>query len=98
MSEPLVLLESYAAAPDPDSFVFSGLCGEVVAWRPEQVRPALATVEEAVAQGVHAAGFLAYEAAPGLDPALLAGQVTGMPLVWFNSILKVIVSPCGQSR
>ncbi len=82
-AEPTVLLESYAAR-DPDSFAFFGLCGEVMARRPEEVRPALEAVEKAVADGAYAAGFLAYEAAPGLDPALTTKACADVPLLWFG--------------
>lgn len=40
------------------------------AWRPEEVLTQLQEVEAAVAEGAWAIGFLAYEAAPALDPAL----------------------------
>lgn len=35
----------------------------------DAVAPLIRRVEEAVAGGLHAAGFLAYEAAPAFDPA-----------------------------
>lgn len=53
--------------------------------RPEQVRGALAAVEEAVAGGAWAFGMVAYEAAPGLDPdARTRAPQEGLPLVWFG--------------
>ena len=57
----------------------------VSAHRPEEVRGALAAVEEAVARGAWAFGMVAYEAAAGLDPdaRVRAGQ-EGLPLVWFG--------------
>jgi para-aminobenzoate synthetase/4-amino-4-deoxychorismate lyase len=42
------------------------------AWRPEEVLPQLLEVEAAVEAGAWAIGFLSYEAAPALDPALAA--------------------------
>jgi para-aminobenzoate synthetase/4-amino-4-deoxychorismate lyase len=52
------------------SFVFRELRRVVTAARVEDVVPALREVEAAVAGGMHAAGFVAYEAAPAFDPAL----------------------------
>lgn len=48
--------------------------------------PALDAIREAVESGgCHAAGFLAYEAAPAFDTALIVGQPDpGFPLAWFG--------------
>jgi para-aminobenzoate synthetase/4-amino-4-deoxychorismate lyase len=52
---------------------------------PAEVRQALGALEEAVeVGGHHAAGFVAYEAAPALDPALAVRPGVGVPLVWFG--------------
>ena len=57
----------------------------IAAESPEQVRSALAEVEEAVAGGAWAFGMIAYEAAPGLDPdAVTRTPQEGLPLVWFG--------------
>jgi para-aminobenzoate synthetase/4-amino-4-deoxychorismate lyase len=53
-----------------EAFALARPLGVIAAERPEEVRPALARVEDAVAAGAWAAGYLAYEAAPGLDPLL----------------------------
>ena len=84
MSPSQVLLESYSPERDAASFAFSGQCGEVTARRPEEVRPALEEVERAVAGGRHAAGFISYEAAPGLDPVLSTHRGGVLPLLWFG--------------
>ena len=55
----------------------------VVATRPDQVRAALRTVEQRLATGCYAAGFLAYEAATAFDPAMTAHPDSG-PLLWFG--------------
>jgi para-aminobenzoate synthetase/4-amino-4-deoxychorismate lyase len=63
--------------------------GVVEARIEEEVAPALDEVEDAVRRGRWAAGFVAYEAAPGLDPALsVRGREGGdpfaaLPLLWF---------------
>ena len=79
--QPTVFLESHTGGC---SYAFSGLRGEVVARAPIEVMPALDAAEQAVADGLHAAGFLSYEAAPGLDAALKTHPGGDFPLVWFG--------------
>ena len=58
----------------------------LVAERPDEVVGVLAEVERATDAGCWAFGYVAYEAAAGLDPHLPvhgAGPM-GMPLVWFG--------------
>ena len=50
------------------SLQFDRFTREIRAERPEEVRPALAEIEQAVAAGSWAVLMLAYEAAAGLDP------------------------------
>ncbi|MER2598008.1 MAG: aminodeoxychorismate synthase component I [Caldilineales bacterium] len=56
------------------------------AWTPREVRPALRTLAHAVEEeGLHAAGFLGYEAAAGLDAALTVNAAAPrLPLLWFG--------------
>lgn len=50
----------------------------------DEVLPCLAEVERATqSKGFHAAGFVAYEAAPAFDPALPAKADPDFPLLWF---------------
>jgi para-aminobenzoate synthetase/4-amino-4-deoxychorismate lyase len=57
----------------------------VSAPRLEAVPHALAEAEAAVeGQGLHAAGFIAYEAARALDPALAVRPIADFPLVWLG--------------
>lgn len=56
----------------------------VTAHRVEDVCPALLDVERHVAQGLTAAGYLAYEAAPAFDPALRTHSPGDHPLLWFG--------------
>lgn len=53
---------------------------------PDEVVPLLAEVERAAAEGWWAAGYVGYEAAPGLDPGLPVhpAEPGGPPLVWFG--------------
>ncbi|HEY1331479.1 MAG TPA: aminodeoxychorismate synthase component I [Actinomycetota bacterium] len=67
------------------SFRLGGFVGLVQANDPTEVRPAIAEVARAVDGGLWAAGFVAYEAAPGFDPALtVRDPLPGMPLVSFG--------------
>jgi len=57
----------------------------VSATKTNEVAPALAEVEAAVGRGLHAAGFLTYEAAPGLNPELSTqSNTTDLPSLWFG--------------
>ncbi len=58
---------------------------ELVATSPDEVVPVLDEVERLTAAGAWAFGFVAYEAAAGLDPGLaVSDPVQGLPLVWFG--------------
>jgi para-aminobenzoate synthetase/4-amino-4-deoxychorismate lyase len=66
------------------SFRFSGLRTVLRADRLDEVIPVLHAVERAVADGLHATGFVAYEAAPAFDPALATHPPDPrLPLAWF---------------
>ncbi len=58
----------------------------VMAHRPEAVLPVIAAVAEATDAGAWAYGYVAYEAAAGLDPALSTHphDLDGPPLAWFG--------------
>jgi para-aminobenzoate synthetase/4-amino-4-deoxychorismate lyase len=77
-----VLLELDGIAPGPLSFAAPRAVVE--AHEPGGVRRALAEVEAAALAGRWAAGFVAYEAGPALDPALAARPPGAAPLVWFG--------------
>ena len=79
-----VLLSSYARCGPERSFAFAHPVGEVAATAVDEVRPALRAVEQAVAQGLHAVGFVCYEAAAGLDPAFTTRPAAALPLVYFG--------------
>ena len=55
----------------------------LTAARLEEVLPVLAQVEAAVDSGLHAAGYLAYEAAPAFDPAMKPHAPDALPLLCF---------------
>ena len=51
----------------------------------DEVVPALREIEQAVDnEGLYAAGFVAYEAAPAFDPSFVVHPDKNFPLVWFG--------------
>lgn len=66
----------------------------IEAFSPQEVLRALADVEMAVAAGNWAYGFVAYEAASGLDPRVpVRDPVPGLPLVWFGISDRPVENP-----
>ncbi len=55
----------------------------ITALTPDQVRPALQTVQEQAEAGHWCVGFIAYEAAAAFDPAFMAHAADQGPLAWF---------------
>lgn len=82
--QPDILLESFATGDSSRSYRFSRCEAVIRADFPDQVAAALAQVEEAVAGGRHAVGFVSYEAACGLNPELPVTEKGTLPLVWFG--------------
>ncbi|MBT3343650.1 MAG: aminodeoxychorismate synthase component I [Gemmatimonadetes bacterium] len=73
------------AADGGRSFVFDDPVGVIRAEHVQDVAGALEQIEAVVADGLHAAGFISYEAAAGLDEALVTGAPRdGTPLLWFG--------------
>ena len=56
----------------------------VVAARLDEVVPALERLRGAAARGLHAAGYLTYEAGAALMPRALPARDVGGPLLWFG--------------
>ncbi len=57
----------------------------ISAHRIEEVIPAINLIEETVNKhGLYAAGFIAYEAAPAFDPALVVNRKGSFPFLWFG--------------
>ena len=64
---------------------FACPCEIIETCRHDEVMDCLRRVEQQVeAQGLHAAGFVSYEAAPAFDRALTVREARGFPLVWFG--------------
>jgi para-aminobenzoate synthetase / 4-amino-4-deoxychorismate lyase len=71
-------------ADDCGRALFTNPVEIVAAHSHEEVRPALARVERAAAEGFYAVGFVAYEAAPAFDRALVVKPPPNdLPLLWF---------------
>lgn len=83
MNPVTVRFESHAPGEFGRSLVFSGLIKVLRADALAEVAPVFAELEAAVATGYHAAGFVAYEAAPAFNPDLPAGHPPQSPLAWF---------------
>src|SRR5689334_7465175 len=85
MTDPgTVMLDSFAPVQFGASYRFDRLLATIRATTPAEVMPALRQIEAAVAQGRHAAGFIAYEAAAGINPDLATKRLPGGPLLWFG--------------
>jgi para-aminobenzoate synthetase / 4-amino-4-deoxychorismate lyase len=72
------------------SFRFTDPIDELVAWTIDEVCSVIARAEDAARAGRWVAGFVAYEAAPALDRALVVraprpgSAFAGLPLAWFG--------------
>lgn len=88
MSTPTVTLTSFDPERHPASYRFEEIVEVVEARSAEEVLPALRRVEEAAGRGLHGAGFVSYEAAPGLGTGLATHPAGPFPLVWFGIFRK----------
>jgi len=82
---PFVLLDD-ARPGGSDARLYTAPVRVVVAHRPEEVAPALAALDAARAEGLHAAGTIAYEAGHALESRLagLSRVDADAPLLWFG--------------
>ncbi|MDP5280454.1 aminodeoxychorismate synthase component I [Sphingomonas sp. DG1-23] len=79
---PFVLLDDARPGGAPARLYMDPV--EIVrAGTPEQVLPALEMLRAARARGLHAAGYIRYEAAAGIEPKL-AHLTASAPLLWFG--------------
>jgi len=79
---PFVLLDD-ARSGGADARLYRDPVRIVTAKTPDEVRSALAALDAARVDGLHAAGYLAYEAGHALEPKLGTPAVSG-PLLWFG--------------
>ncbi len=87
-------LDSFASNAQEQSFVFSARIDEWQARSAEEVVPLLERVEQAVEQGLHAVGYLSYEAAKGLS--LKTRAPGALPLAYFATYAERRVVEPGQ--
>ena len=78
-ASPLVLVQA-----EHDFLAFQRPHEVLLAHEPEEVRPALARADEALAAGRFVAGYLAYEAARAFGVATREPEPDGPPLVWLG--------------
>lgn len=85
-STPFVLLDDARPAGAAPARLYRDPVAMISAASAEGVPAALSALDEAAAQGLHAAGFIGYEAGLAIEPRLqaLASGVAGLPLVWFG--------------
>src|SRR5262245_19433485 len=92
MQPPFVLLDFPATPAAPGTpggaagpaLLFERPREVLCARRLEEVAPVLHAVDTHVAAGRHAVGFVAYEAAPAFDPALVTRAAGAAPFAWFG--------------
>jgi para-aminobenzoate synthetase/4-amino-4-deoxychorismate lyase len=95
---PQVLLDSFVQGSYDASYGFAGLEEVIVAHDLDSVLPALGRVEQAVTRGFHAAGFICYEAAAGLNPNLSTQPPGAFPLLWFGVFReRILRDPCDMT-
>ena len=84
---PFVLLDDARAGAAP-ARLYRDPVEIVAALHPDEVRPALERLRRAQAEGLHAAGFLSYEAGHALEPKLApiarSAAEGAPPLLWFG--------------
>jgi para-aminobenzoate synthetase/4-amino-4-deoxychorismate lyase len=82
-SSPFVLLDD-ARAGGADARLYVDPVRIVAARTPDAVRPALEHIRAGRREGLHAAGFLSYEASAAFEPVLDAPSLAEVPLLWFG--------------
>ena len=85
LAETFVLLDNSSGSTRP-SLLFCDPVEVVEAWQPEAVPDALARIEKGLGDGLHAAGFFAYELGYVLEPRLapLLKAERNVPLLWLG--------------
>lgn len=81
--EPRIIFDSFASGEYANSYSFADFVRVITATSPDQVIPALEETEQSVREGLHAVGFLSYEAAAALGQNLPTQAPSEFPLCWF---------------
>jgi len=96
LSAPFVLLDDARPSGAAAARLYTDPVEIVVARDPQEVKPALDRLRVARKDGLHAAGFLSYEAGHALEDRLvpLAGPGEKLPLLWFALFAEpALISP-----
>ncbi len=86
--EPLLSFEYVDSSGKINPLTFCNPQKIIVARTIDEVLPSLQIVQDAVSNGLYAAGFLSYESAPAFDNALKVSEEHSMPLLWFGLFSK----------
>ena len=81
---PFVLLDDARATGAATARLYTDPVEIVTTRRPEEVQKALDVLRTATRGGLHAAGYLSYEAGAALEPKLAADTSGDAPLLWFG--------------
>ena len=89
--EAFVLLDDARPVAGAHARLYRDLVGVVEAIEPKDIRPALKRLKEGRAHGLHAAGYISYEAGLALEPKLagLVPAIADGPLLWFGLFRSV---------
>jgi para-aminobenzoate synthetase/4-amino-4-deoxychorismate lyase len=87
---PRVAFCQYRGPAGPTWLCLDDLVDVVQTRQPAEVLAKLQIVEQAADNGLWAAGFLAYEAAPAMDDALRTHPAGKLPLAWFGLFRKAV--------
>ncbi|MEX1140399.1 MAG: aminodeoxychorismate synthase component I [Bacteroidota bacterium] len=85
-----LLLESNAPSKDREGYLFTDPHQVVVASELSHVLPALQTLDQGVADGLFAAGFISYEAGFAFEQQLPQDRLPNVPLLWFGLYEKPV--------
>ena len=81
---PFILLDDARAVGAAPARLYTDPVEIVTTRRPEEVATALDALRTATRGGLHAAGYLAYEAGAALEPRLATADAEDAPLLWFG--------------
>lgn len=84
LTPPFVLLDDARTGDPSPARLYTDPVEIVTTRRHEEVAVALEALRTAARGGLHAAGYLAYEAGAALEPKLAATGVAEAPLLWFG--------------
>jgi para-aminobenzoate synthetase / 4-amino-4-deoxychorismate lyase len=91
--DPVVILDFFSREGKAQRVCFTQPLEIVIAHSLAEVRPALRAVQQAADRGLYAAGYVAYEAAPAFDSALVVTRDAAQPLLWFG----IFVAPAANT-